>query len=115
MLCDTCKNPTHCENLERCVMQRQSKSALDKVLDERGKRYGKFVDVAKATTDIQLAVYTSFGEKVELLNPDQMIALDMICHKIARIAVGDANYVDNWVDISGYAQLVADRLNGIER
>ena len=88
---------------------------ITEILEERGKRYGKFVDVAKATTEIQLALYTNMGEKVDSLNPDQMIALDMICHKIARIAIGDADYVDNWVDIAGYAQLVADRLQGIER
>jgi hypothetical protein len=39
----------------------------------------------------------------------------MICQKMARIAVGDADYLDNWIDIAGYAQLVADRLQGIER
>jgi hypothetical protein len=39
----------------------------------------------------------------------------MICHKIARILNGDPNYADSWVDIAGYAQLVADRLLGIER
>ena len=88
---------------------------ITEILEERGKRYGKFVDVAKATTEIQLVVYTNMGEKVDFLTPDQMIALDMICHKIARIAIGDADYVDNWVDIAGYAQLVADRLQGIER
>ena len=88
---------------------------ITEILEERGARYGKFIDVSKATTEIQLAVYTNMGEKVESLNPDQMIALDMICHKIARIAVGDADYVDNWIDIAGYAQLVADRLQGVER
>jgi hypothetical protein len=88
---------------------------ITEILEERGKRYGKFVDVAKATTEIQLALYTNMGKKVDSLNPDQMIALDMICHKIARIAIGDADYVDNWIDIAGYAQLVADRLQGIER
>ena len=28
---------------------------------------------------------------------------------------GDPNYIDSWVDIAGYATLVADRLNGVER
>jgi hypothetical protein len=89
---------------------------IDKILDERGKRYGKFVDVAKATSAIQKAMFEQMElEKLNTLAPDQMIALDMICHKIARIAVGDAEYVDNWIDIAGYAQLVADRLQGVER
>ncbi len=89
---------------------------LNEILDERGKRYGKFVDVAKATSAIQEAVFEQMElEKVNTLEPDQIVALDMICHKLARVAVGDADYVDNWIDIAGYAQLVADRLQGIER
>jgi hypothetical protein len=89
---------------------------IDKILNERGARYGKFVDVAKATNDIQHAVWeqASLG-KLDSIEPDQAVAIDMICHKLARILVGDANYLDNWVDIAGYAQLVADRLQGIER
>jgi hypothetical protein len=36
----------------------------------------------------------------------------MIMHKVARILNGDPNYADNWIDIAGYATLVADRLEG---
>ena len=46
---------------------------------------------------------------------DQQESLDMICHKIARIVNGDPDYADSWVDIAGYAKLVADRLQGVER
>ena len=89
---------------------------LDKILDERGSRYGKFIDVANATAAIQESLYDHMClDKLNQLPADQSVALDMICHKLARIAVGDNNYVDNWIDIAGYAQLVADRLNGIER
>ena len=42
-------------------------------------------------------------------------ALFMIAHKIGRIVNGDPWYADSWVDIAGYAKLVADRLEGIER
>jgi hypothetical protein len=45
----------------------------------------------------------------------QREALEMIAHKIARIINGDPNYADSWVDIAGYAKLVADRLGGTER
>lgn len=89
---------------------------INEILDERGARYGKFVDVAKAAWDIQGAIWKSLSrEKLESMSPDQIIAMDMICHKLARIVVGDADYLDNWVDIAGYAQLVADRLQGIEQ
>ena len=44
------------------------------------------------------------------MDADQNEALQMICHKIARIVNGDPDYADSWVDIAGYAKLVADRL-----
>jgi hypothetical protein len=44
------------------------------------------------------------------MDDDQREALDMIAHKIGRILNGDPNYADSWVDIAGYAKLVADRL-----
>jgi hypothetical protein len=34
----------------------------------------------------------------------------MVVHKIGRILNGDPHYADSWVDIAGYAKLVADRL-----
>ena len=43
------------------------------------------------------------------------MALDLICNKIARIVSGDSTYHDSWIDIAGYAKLVADRLQGVER
>jgi hypothetical protein len=49
------------------------------------------------------------------LDADQLEALEMICHKIGRIVNGDPNYADSWIDIAGYAKLVADRLEGVER
>ena len=89
---------------------------IDQILNERGARYGKFIDVALATAGLQTVFYESMDlEKMDALAADQSVAIDMICHKLARIAVGDADYIDNWLDIAGYAQLVADRLNGVAR
>ena len=88
---------------------------VDAILAERGKRYGKFIDVSKATVAIQEAVYDHMeADKLHTLDADVSVAIDMICHKLARIAVGDTTYVDNWVDIAGYAKLVAERLEGRE-
>jgi hypothetical protein len=85
------------------------------VLTERGSRYGKFVDHAMVTQELKGVIYTHLIAKKKELDPDQLEALDMICHKIGRIVNGDPNYADSWTDIAGYAQLVADRLEGIER
>ena len=39
-------------------------------------------------------------------------AINMICHKLGRIANGDPTYDDSWRDIAGYAMLVVRYLNG---
>ena len=44
----------------------------------------------------------------------QRHALHMICHKIARIVTGKADFRDHWDDIAGYATLVAERCGPIE-
>jgi hypothetical protein len=85
------------------------------VLDERGKRYGKFTGHAEVTQMLKTIIATALNKRNKTLAPDQQEALDMICHKIGRIINGDPDYADSWVDIAGYAQLVADRLNGVER
>lgn len=86
---------------------------LSAVLDERGKRYGKFEGHAAVTQSLKAVISFHLGKKD--LAADQQEALDMICHKIGRIVNGDPNYDDSWVDIAGYATLVADRLRGAAR
>ena len=82
-------------------------------LTERGKRYGKFTGHAKITQDLKYVMAKHAGW-VNLAD-DQKEALEMVAHKIGRILNGDPNYDDSWVDIAGYAKLVADRLQGVER
>jgi hypothetical protein len=85
---------------------------VDKILDERASTYGRFVDVAKVAQQLKhVAAAHTNAVGVELKH-DQIEALEMIFSKIARIVNGNAGYVDSWVDIAGYAQLVADRLQG---
>lgn len=86
---------------------------IQDVLNERGKRYGKFACHAQISQDIKTMMYNN--GRWQHLSPDQAEALEMIAHKIARILNGDPDYADNWVDIAGYAQLVANRLQGIEQ
>ena len=86
---------------------------VDKTLEERGKRYGKFTGHAAITQDIKSVMMGT--SKWYTLKPDQKEALDMIAHKIGRILNGDPDYHDSWHDIAGYAKLVEDRLNGVEK
>lgn len=83
-------------------------------LTERGKRYGKFTGHAKVTQELKRVLWNALADK-PILADDQQEALDMICHKLGRIVNGDPNYADSWVDIAGYAKLVSDRLEGVER
>ena len=70
------------------------------VLQERGAEYGSFRDIAKLTQTLKSLVVTS------TMNDVQREAMGMICHKMARLAVGNCNSRDGWLDISGYANLV---------
>ena len=83
------------------------------LLEERGARYGKFIDHAWVTQNLKDVIKHQAKKNKEALNADQREALDMICHKVGRIVCGDPDYVDSWRDIAGYALLVADRLEGV--
>lgn len=89
--------------------------SLSATLEERGKRYGTFVGHANVTQRLKSVIWHCLKARGKELADDQQEALDMICHKIGRIVNGDPDYADSWHDIAGYAQLVADRLNGVER
>jgi hypothetical protein len=86
--------------------------AISEILDARGKKYGAFQGHAQIAQALKNLIWEALTDREKTLAPDQQEALDMICHKIGRIINGDADYDDSWVDIAGYAQLVADRLQG---
>ena len=103
--------------VEQSCDQPSQKTAPDLVatLTERGSRYGSFVGHAAVTMSLKTLIAEAMKSRTKVLMPDQQEALDMICHKIGRIVNGDPNYADSWVDIAGYAKLVSDRLEGVER
>jgi hypothetical protein len=86
---------------------------IDETLAERGSRYGKFKDHARISQEIKKVMQKTEGW--EKLGDNGREALEMIAHKIARILNGDPNYADSWVDIAGYAKLVGDQLQGLDR
>ena len=83
---------------------------IQKILEERGSRYGSFYGHATIAQALKDVMWGSGGWS--RLAVDQAQALEVIADKIARALNGDPNYLDNWVDIQGYAKLVEDRLNG---
>jgi hypothetical protein len=85
---------------------------IDDTLKQRGEKYGKFAKHAEVSQDLKFTINIHLKRRGKLLKADQQEALDMICHKIARIINGDENYDDNWVDVAGYATLIAKSLQG---
>lgn len=86
---------------------------IKEVLAERGKNYGDFSDHAALAQALKFLMFsndTGDAEGNSKFNDVQLEAIEMICHKLARIGNGDPNYKDSWVDIAGYATLVAERL-----
>lgn len=83
---------------------------IENTLKERGSNYGKFDEHARISQEIKEALYS--GCNWDILTPSQKEALEMVAHKIGRIVNGDPDYVDSWVDISGYITLVVKQLEG---
>jgi hypothetical protein len=87
----------------------------DETINERAVDYGKFKDGAALMQGMKRLVADHARAHDKLFADDQWEALEMILHKIGRIVNGNPDKVDSWVDIAGYATLVADRLQGNAR
>ena len=85
---------------------------VDETLDARAVDYGLFLEGAEVMQMLKRVVQNALSNRDKVLAHDQAESLDMIIHKIGRIINGNPDVVDHWLDIAGYAQLVADRLNG---
>jgi hypothetical protein len=81
---------------------------IDKVLQERGERYGDY----KSTAFISQTLKNTMREcrSWDRMTSAQREGLEMIQHKIARILNGDPKYMDSWVDIVGYATLIVESM-----
>jgi hypothetical protein len=88
---------------------------IDETLDERAQDYGKFKDGAALMQALKRTLADHARIHNKTFSDDQWEALEMIVHKIGRIVNGNPDKVDHWVDIAGYAKLVADRLQGNAR
>lgn len=87
-------------------------ATVDRVLVDRRKTHGDFVDHARCTQRLKKVVNDELEDRFVRgqlsLDDRQCEALSMILHKIGRIVAGDAGFRDHWVDIAGYAMLCAD-------
>jgi hypothetical protein len=81
---------------------------IKKTLNDRAAKYGDFRYHAELSVHFKKVMHK--GRSWPELYPYMQESLEMIQHKIARILNGDPTYLDSWVDIIGYTQLVVDRL-----
>lgn len=76
--------------------------SIAETINERGKNYGDFEDVAEMSQKLKAVLLSGKAE----VKPHQKEAGEMICLKLARIFAGNnPDYEDNWRDIAGYAML----------
>lgn len=81
---------------------------IRKILAERGQTHGDFSNQAECAQDLKKAFYN--WAQHNKLTPYMKEAVDMILHKMARVATGNPSVQDHWDDIAGYATLVSDRV-----
>lgn len=81
---------------------------IQETLNERKRTHGEFEENARATWAMMEVLQAE--RNWPTLSASKRHACYMIVHKLARIIVGDEDYVDNWDDIQGYAKLVSDRI-----
>jgi hypothetical protein len=86
---------------------------VETVLAQRGKDYGDYASKAQFIQNMKLLIRMSSNWFD--LDPDMRESMEMIAHKMGRIAYGDPSHLDSWIDIAGYAKLVSDRLQGNAR
>lgn len=84
-----------------------------KILESRKMLYGRFSGHARIAQALKAAMQDSpnWGR----LPSYQREALEMIQHKIARMLNGDPAYLDNAVDVAGYAELMKACMQQAER
>jgi hypothetical protein len=103
------------EVFEQAVEDHLQRTSVDKVLDDRAKDYGKFIEGAEIMQMLKRVVHNYIEKRGTPLAFDQREAIDMIIHKLGRIINGNPDKVDSWRDVAGYSTLVADRLEGNAR
>jgi hypothetical protein len=97
------------------ITMKPNETDVDQVLDSRAKDYGKFIEGAEIMQMLKRVVHNYIEDRGTPLAFDQREAIDMIIHKLGRIINGNPDKVDHWVDVAGYATLVAERLEGNAR
>ena len=83
-------------------------NTIEQVLTERGNDYGDYASKAQFIQGVKYLMRTS--PSWEAMDADMRESMEMIAHKMGRVVYGNPTHKDNFLDIAGYAKLVADRL-----
>jgi hypothetical protein len=83
-------------------------NTVEQVLEERGNDYGDYASKAQFIQGVKYLMRTS--PSWEAMDADMRESMEMIAHKMGRVVYGNPTHKDNFLDIAGYAKLVADRL-----
>ena len=81
---------------------------LTEILSERGGRYGSFAENAAISQNLKAVM--KFSRNWEGLTLDKKECLEMIAAKISRLLTGETEHADTFLDIAGYATLVAQNI-----
>lgn len=82
---------------------------IHKILEERKGTHGDFEKVSNVAQAMKESL--SFNNN---LNRYERESAEMICTKLARIVCGNADEIDHWSDIAGYATLVVRELEKLQ-
>lgn len=84
--------------------------SINKTLDERGTRYGKYCDnVYYRARIMELIIEHNNHAGIEEITPEMLIAIEDVVAKLVRVSASPS-YKDSWHDIAGYATLVENEL-----
>ena len=94
--------------LECCGQETHVDNIVEQVLVERGNDYGDYASKAQFIQGVKYLMRTS--PSWDAMDADMRESMEMIAHKMGRTLYGNPTHKDNFLDIAGYAKLVADRL-----
>lgn len=94
--------------LECCGQEAHVDNIVEQVLVERGNDYGDYASKAQFIQGVKYLMRTS--PSWDAMDADMRESMEMIAHKMGRTLYGNPTHKDNFLDIAGYAKLVADRL-----
>lgn len=80
---------------------------VNELLASRSKLRGDYKTMAKAHAGIMEAIAKNSSRR---MSDEELLSLNMIGHKLARIITGTAYDSDSWKDVAGYATLVVNTM-----